>query len=104
LGRLVPFASGRQSSFPFGRVGVPGPFWRAFHESNGGNERVQKARIMALAGNAAKVIVHFIWVTTWQVTGRRDPQPAQIGSDGGANIRDLFKTGKLFAISSISIG
>ena len=47
--------------------------------------------VQALARDAAEVVVHRIRITPRQLAGRCDPQPAQVGSDGGADIRDVLQ-------------
>ena len=47
---------------------------------------------MALAGDAAQVIVHFVWVTTKEIVGLGDSQLAKIGGDGWADVGDVFKS------------
>jgi hypothetical protein len=57
---------------------------------------------MTLAGDATKVVVHFIGITAGQVMGRHDPQPAEISSDCGANVGDVFKTTNSVPVNSIT--
>jgi hypothetical protein len=80
---------------PFSRVLPPRLFRRSFHVPNCGNERVQQARIVALSGDAAEVVVQPIRITSRQLARRRDPQLAQIGSDGRADVRDVFQVSDL---------
>src|SRR6516165_10677226 len=71
-----------QFSFPLCRVLPPRLLWPAFHVSDSSNERIQKARVVALAGDAAQVVVHFVWVTANEIVGLGKPQLAKIGGDG----------------------
>jgi hypothetical protein len=71
------------------------PNRRSRQVPNSGNEGVEQAWVMALAGDAAQVVVHHIRVTSQQFVGRRDPQPEQIGGDSGADVRNVFQTNDL---------
>ena len=59
----APCVSCRQFSFPFRRVLPPRLLRRSLHKPNGGDKRVEQARIVALAGDAAQVVVHRIRIT-----------------------------------------
>ena len=76
----------RHLSLSFRRV-LPPRFLRfSLHEPDGGDKRVQQARIVALPGKAAQIVVHRIWVTSQQLGGRGNSQLAQAGGDGGADV------------------
>ena len=50
---------------------------------------------MALPGDSAQIVVHRIRITSRQFVGRGDPQLAQIGGDGGTDVRDVFQVSDL---------
>ena len=53
---------------------------------------------MALAGESAQVIVQRIRITSRQVGWDDEPQAAQIGGDGWADVGNFFKAGKLLTL------
>ena len=84
--------SSRHRSLSFRCVLPPRRLRLPFHVSNCGNEHVQHARIVALAGQAAQLIVHRVGVTSEQIGGPGDSQLREIGSDGGTDVGNLFET------------
>ena len=61
-----PLALGRE--LPPRRLGP------ALHVPDSGDEGIEQARIVTLAGDSAEVVVHRIRITAQQVVWRRDPQ------------------------------
>ena len=70
---------------------------------NGGDERVQQARVVALPGYPAQVVVHRIRITPQQIDGLHYPQLAKLTGDGGADVRDVFETGNILSASGLPI-
>lgn len=81
-----------QFPLPFGNVIPPRLFRFPGHVPNDGNECVQHAWVVSLAGDVAQFLVHRIRITTEQAGRRRDAQPTQVTGDGGTDIRDVFQT------------
>jgi hypothetical protein len=51
----------------------PGLLRLARHKPDGGDERVEQAGIVTLAGQAAEVAVHLVGVTAQQIVGLGNP-------------------------------
>jgi hypothetical protein len=51
---------------------------------------------VALAGDAAQIVVHRIRITPRQLAGRRDAQLTQISCNGGADVGDVLQAGDFF--------
>ena len=60
-----------------------------------GDEGVEQARVVALARDPAKLVVHGIRITLQQIGGHRDPQLAKISADGRADVGDVFETSNI---------
>src|SRR6185437_12658583 len=81
-----------QFSFSFPRVLPPRLLRRSLHKPDGGDEGVEQARVVALAGDSAEVVVHHKRVTSRQLARRGDPQPAKITGNGRADVGDVFQS------------
>src|SRR5579871_5655311 len=91
----ILWTSSRPGLLPFRRVLPPRLLRPAFHVPNSGNEGVEQARVVALAGEAAQFVVHHIRITPRQLGGRGDPQLAKVSGDGGADVGDVFEGGDI---------
>src|SRR5581483_2023326 len=83
--------AGRHRALPLGRVLPPRRRRRAFHISNGRDERVEYARVMSHAAQRVQAIIKLIWIATGQMMRMRDAKSPKVICDAGTNVRNLLE-------------
>jgi len=95
-------SQGAELRFAQGRVRPPWRSGRTTHEIGGGHERIEHARIVALARHPTELLVERKRVLTSQLGWMLDANEPQVSRQRGANVGQLFEA--LAGVGAVRFG